>query len=101
MTKTEIKKHINKSVYEFVTALGYQISDDNDGSYVTFSKTNFKSYDDMIDYHRSSHYADVLKWACDESKTDADKINEFVSVLKSVLKANIEFKKAIMEGNVE
>jgi hypothetical protein len=43
MTKTEIKKHINKSVYEFVTALGYQISDDNDGSYVTFSKTNFKS----------------------------------------------------------
>jgi hypothetical protein len=97
MTKTEIKKHINKSVYEFATALGYQISDDNDGSYVTFSKTNFKSYDDMIDYHRSSHYADVLKWACDESKTDADKINEFVSVLKQ----DIKFKQAIMEGDVE
>ena len=97
MTKTEIKKHINKSVYEFVTALGYQISDDNDGSYVTFSKSNFKSYDDMIDYHRSSHYADVLKWACDESKTDADKINEFVSVLKQ----DIKFKQAIMEGDVE
>jgi hypothetical protein len=87
MTKTEIKKHINKSVYEFVEALGYQISDDNDGSYVTFSKTNFKSYDDMIDYHRSSHYADVLKWACDESKTDADKINEFVRLVKSNLAA--------------
>jgi hypothetical protein len=97
MTKTEIKKHINKSVYEFVEALGYQISDDNDGSYVTFSKTNFKSYDDMIDYHRSSHHADVLKWACDESKTDADKINEFVSVLKQ----DIKFKQAIMEGDVE
>jgi hypothetical protein len=97
MTKTEIKQHINKSVYVFVEALGYQISDDNDGSYVTFSKTNFKSYDDMIDYHRSSHYADVLKWACDESKTDADKINEFVSVLKQ----DIKFKQAIMEGDVE
>jgi hypothetical protein len=97
MTKTEIKKHINKSVYEFATVLGYQISDDNDGSYVTFSKTNFKSYDDMIDYHRSSHHADVLKWACDESKTDADKINEFVSVLKQ----DIKFKQAIMEGDVE
>jgi len=87
MTKTEIKKHINKSVYAFVEALGYQISDDNDGSYVTFSKTNFKSYDDMIDYHRSSHYADVLKWACDESKTDAAKINEFVRLVKSNLAA--------------
>ena len=97
MTKAEIKKHINKSVYAFVEALGYQISDDNDGSYVTFSKSNFKSYDDMIDYHRSSHYADVLKWACDESKTDADKINEFVSVLKQ----DIKFKQAIMEGDVE
>ena len=81
------KKHINKSVYAFVEALGYQISDDNDGSYVTFSKTNFKSYDDMIDYHRSSHYADVLKWVCDESKTDADKINEFVRLVKSNLAA--------------
>jgi hypothetical protein len=87
MTKTEQKKHINKSVYAFVEALGYQISDDNDGSYVTFSKTNFKSYDDMIDYHRSSHYADVLKWACDESKTDADKINEFVRLVKNNLAA--------------
>jgi hypothetical protein len=97
MTKTEIKKHINKSVYEFATALGYQMSDDNDGSYVTFSKSNFTSYYDTIDYHRSSHYADVLKWACDESKTDADKINEFVSVLKQ----DIKFKQAIMEGDVE
>jgi len=83
MTKTEIKKHINKSVYEFATALGYQMSDDNDGSYVTFSKTNFKIYDDMIDYHRSYQEAMVMSSACAESKADADKINEFVSVLKS------------------
>ena len=87
MTKIEQKKHINKSVYAFVEALGYQISDDNDGSYVTFSKTNFKSYDDMIDYHRSSHYADVLKHACDESKDVTAKINELVKIIKSNLAA--------------
>ena len=83
MTKTEIKKHINKSVYEFATALGYQMSDDNDGSYVTFSKTNFKTYDDTIDYHRSRQECCVLNCACAESKADADKIDEFVSVMKS------------------
>ncbi len=38
MTKKEIKNTINKAVYQFVESLGYQISDDNDGSYVTFSK---------------------------------------------------------------
>jgi uncharacterized FlaG/YvyC family protein len=97
MTKTEIKKHINKSVYEFATALGYQMSDDNDGSYVTFSKSNFTSYYDTIDYHRSYQEAMVMKGACDESVADADKINEFVKALK----ADIEFKKAIMEGDVE
>ena len=97
MTKTEIKKHINKSVYEFATTLGYQMSDDNDGSYVTFSKTNFKTYDDTIDYHRSYQEAMVMSSACAESKADADKINEFVKALK----ADIEFKKAIMEGDVE
>jgi len=87
MTKTEIKKHINKSVYEFVTALGYQISDDNDGSYVTFSKSNFTSWDDAIEYHRSSHYADVFSYAEDVVRSDADKINEFVRLVKSNLAA--------------
>ncbi len=87
MTKTEQKKHINKSVYAFVEALGYQISDDNDGSYVTFSKSNFTSYYDTIDYHRSYQEAMVMKGACDESKTDADKINEFVRLVKSNLAA--------------
>ena len=83
MTKTEIKKHINKSVYVFVEVLGYQISDDNDGSYVTFSKTNFTSYYDTIDYHRSYQEANVMKGACDESVADADKINKFVNVMKN------------------
>ena len=83
MTKKEIKNTINKAVYKFVESLGYQISDDNDGSYVTFSKDNFKTYDDTIDYHRSYQEAMVMSSACAESKADADKINEFVSVMKS------------------
>ena len=83
MTKSEQKKHINKSVYAFVEALGYQISDDNDGSYVTFSKSNFTSYYDTIDYHRSYQEANVMKGACDESVADVDKINKFVSVMKN------------------
>lgn len=87
MTKTEQKKHINKSVYEFAIALGYQMSDDNDGSYVTFSKSNFTSYYDTIDYHRSYQEAIVMKGACDESVTDADKINEFVRLVKSNIAA--------------
>jgi len=97
MTKKEIKNTINKAVYQFVESLGYQVSDDNDGSYVTFSKDNFKTYDDTIDYHRSHQECCVLNYACDESKADAKKIDEFVTALK----ADIEFKKAIMEGDVE
>ena len=77
MTKKEIKNAINKSVYMYAASLGYRVSDDNDGSYVTFSKDNFKSYDDMIDYHRSHHETCVLNWACDQSKADADKIDAF------------------------
>ena len=77
MTKTEQKKHINKSVYAFVEALGYQISDDNDGSYVTFSKPDCDHYDDTIDYSRSNHETCVLNWASDEIKADAEKIDAY------------------------
>ena len=83
MTKTEIKKHINKSVYAFVEALGYQISDDGDGGRVLFYNPEFENWDDAIEYHRSSHYADVFSYAEDVVRSDADKINEFVSVMKS------------------
>jgi hypothetical protein len=86
MTKKEIKNTINKAVYKFVESLGYQISDDNDGSYVTFSKDNFKTYDDTIDYHRSRQECCVLSCACAESKSDADKIDNYVQELKLTIK---------------
>ena len=77
MTKIEQKKHIIKSVYAVVEALGYQISDDNDGSYVTFSKPDCDHYDDTIDYSRSNHETCVLNWASDEIKADAEKIDAY------------------------
>ncbi len=78
MTKTEIKKAINKSVYQYVESLGYQISDDNDGSYVTFSKPECEHYNDMIDYSRSNHDICVLNYASDEIKADAELIEAYI-----------------------
>jgi hypothetical protein len=77
MTKKEIKNAINKAVYQYAESLGYQVSDDNDGSYVTFSKPECDHYDDMIDYSRSNHETCVLNWASDEIKADAEKIDAY------------------------
>lgn len=76
MTKKEIKSAINKAVYQFAESLGYTVSDDNDGSYVTFTKED-GDVDDSIDYSRSYHETCVLNWASDEAKADAELINEF------------------------
>jgi len=84
MTKTEIKKAINKAVYQYAESLGYQMSDDNDGSYVTFTKGGYSSPDESIDYSRSNHDVCVLNWASDEIKADAEKIDAFA--LEQVLK---------------
>ena len=77
MTKKEIKSAINKSVYQFAETLGYTMSDDNDGSYVTFTKFNSTKIDDSIDYSRSYHDTCTLNWASDETKADAQLIDEF------------------------
>ena len=97
MTKKEIRNAINKEVYIFAEKLGYQMSDDNDGSYVTFSKPNEISADNTIDYSRSYHECCVLNWASDKVKADAALIDEFAAATK----ADIEWKQAVMEGDVE
>jgi hypothetical protein len=76
MTKKEIKSVINKAVYQFAESLGYQISDDNDGSYVTFYKPNLPGKD-TIDYHRSYQTTAVLNWASDKVKADAELIEAY------------------------
>ena len=77
MTKREIKSAINKAVYQFAETLGYQMSDDNDGSYVTFYKPDSDNRDDSIDYSRSYHDTCTLNWASDECKADAELIDAF------------------------
>ena len=77
MTKKEIKSAINKAVYQFAESLGYMVSDDNDGSYVTFSKPDAEDIDDSIDYSRSYHETVVLNWASNEAKADAELIDAY------------------------
>jgi len=97
MTKKEIRNTINKAVYMYAESLGYTMSDDNDGSYVTFTKGGYSSPDESIDYSRSHHETCVLNWASDEVKADAEMINEYAQAMK----AAIEWKLAIENGDVE
>ena len=77
MTKKEIKNTINRAVYIYAESLGYQISDDDDGSYVTFYKCESDSNEDSIDYSRSYHTTVTYNWASEECKADADLIEEY------------------------
>ena len=76
MTKKEIRSAINKAVYIYAESLGYQMSDDEDGSYVTFYKPDDKK-DNSIDYHRSYHETYVMNWASDEAQADAARIDNY------------------------
>jgi hypothetical protein len=77
MNKTEIKKAINKAVYQYAESLGYGVYDDNDGSYVTFVKGGHSSGKESIDYSRSQHDTAVLNWASNETKADAALIDDY------------------------
>ena len=77
MTKKEIRSTINKAVYIYAESLGYTMSDDNDGSCVTFTKGGYSTSDDSIDYHRSYHETYVLNWASDDVKADSIKIDDY------------------------
>lgn len=83
MTKTEIKKAINKAVYQFAESLGYEVNDFGDGSTVTFT-TPSGNIDDAIEYQRSEHYAIVMKRACQKSHDDCEAINAYAEEQKRV-----------------
>ena len=50
MNKSEIRKAVNKAVFEFAESLGYMIDDHGEGGRVTFTKPNSKTIDDSIEY---------------------------------------------------
>lgn len=83
MTKREIRNAINKQVYQFAESLGYQISDDGNGSCVSFTPEDGGG-DDVIDYHRSEQYTVTLNWASDKIKSDAQLIDQFIIKIKSI-----------------
>ena len=60
MNKTETRRHINKSFYEFVNANfpKYEICDDGDGGRVELINRKSNNYDDGITYTRS--YFEVM-----------------------------------------
>jgi hypothetical protein len=84
MTKKEIKSAINKAVYQYAESLGYDMSDDNDGSYVTFSKPDRTDAYDCIDYSRSEHETCVVNWTNDQIKADAELIDVFANEQKAM-----------------
>ena len=75
MNKKEIRNAINKAAYEYAESLGYQISDDNDGSSVTFWKPGRTDAYDSIDWHRSYQETCVVNWTNDDIKADSDSID--------------------------
>lgn len=76
MTKKEIRSAINKAVYQYAETLGYQMEDVNDGSCVTFYKPG-ESIKESIDYSRSYHETYALDWSSNETKADANLIEQF------------------------
>ena len=76
MTKKEIRNAINKAVYQYAESLGYSMEDVGDGACVTFYKPG-DSNKESIDYSRSYHETCVLDWADDETKANAELIDQF------------------------
>lgn len=62
----------------FAESLGYQVSDDNDGSFVTFLKPG-DNIDNSIDWSRSQHETIVLNCASERTKADAKLIDEHMA----------------------
>jgi hypothetical protein len=83
MTKTEQIKHLTKSVITFMSALGYEVVDDNGGN-LTFDNGSGNN-SNYIDYHRTYQEVYVMNWAPDETKTDAAKLETFVKLIKQGL----------------
>ncbi len=82
MTKTEQIKHVTKSVITFMSALGYEIVDDEGGN-LTFDNGKGDS-NNYIDYHRTYQDVYVMNWASNETKAIANKLEEFVKIVKTL-----------------
>ena len=79
MNKTETRRHINKSFYEFVNANfpKYEICDDGDGGRVNLVNMETNDCDDGICYTRSYHSVLTLSKRSDV-KRDVEAMQVFL-----------------------
>ena len=86
MNKSEVRKAVNKAVFEFAKSLGYMIDDHGEGGRVTFTKPNAKTIDDSIEYSRSQQSTCTLNWASRTTKADETKIEKFIERIVKIIK---------------
>jgi len=86
MNKSEIRKAINKAVFEFAESLGYMVDDHGEGGRVTFIKYDENNIDNSIEYSRSQQSTCTLNWASKAVKADETKIEKFIKHLVTVIK---------------
>ena len=85
MNKTELRRALNKLVFEMVTSLGYEVIDDGDGGRVTFIKPDHKNLYDSIEYHKSRFDICVLNDASKTVKEDGETIEWFIETQRKAL----------------
>jgi hypothetical protein len=86
MNKSEIRKAVNKAVFEFAESLGYMVDDHGEGGRVTFVKHDAKTIDDSIEYSRSQQSTCTLNWASSKIKADETKIEKFIERIVKTIK---------------
>ena len=75
MNKKEIKNAITREVCAYAQLLGYVIEDDGFHGSISFCKPE-NNIDESIEWNRSYQDAVTFNWASDETKADAEKIND-------------------------
>ncbi len=83
MNKTEQKKHLTKSVIAFMNAKEYEVANDESGRIIFWNgKKGNESKE--IQYSRNGDVT-ITKWATDNEKEDASKLESFVKIIKQRL----------------
>ena len=83
MNKTEKNKHLTKSVIAFMNAKEYEVANDESGRIIFWNgKEGNESKE--IEYSRNGDVT-ITKWASEEEKVDASKLESFIKIVKQGL----------------
>lgn len=84
MTKTQLKKAINKDVYEYVERHFPEFDIDNgegNGRVYFIDTTSPNPSDDSIEYHQSEHTLCTLNWASERVKDVERELESWINAL--------------------